>query len=176
MAVHLLNRKSQVNLGFVVSIGLLAIMVMYSTFSIVRMVPTFKYELKENNLQMDAIILGSLLFDEPGYPTSWTQGNYERVGFAYYDAFAAKTVMGCLDMNKFINANASLTYSNIQSSLGLGNDTDFRIKFENSSGTLLDVYASSPGENAPVVVIRRFLTIGNLTDKFEPVNVTLYVW
>ena len=161
-----LNRKGQLNLGFIVAVMLLAFMIFGIVLMVLRSIPAFTDEAEQSNLRANAESLSVLLFEDPGNPINW-DGTLDRVGLAKLD-YSNSVVNGELDQGK-ISSLAALPYSTAKSSLN--SSVDFSIKIEQGASVLLNYKPEIVPTSENVVVIKRFMVINN-----NAANVTLRVW
>jgi hypothetical protein len=174
MVLHILNKKAQINLGFLIAVVLLSILVLVVVLSILRTLPASSYAMEQENLRSNAVGLGTLLVEDPGYPSDLNQWGLapQRIGFADYNAYSNRTKLGELSLEKINYIETNITYSNAKSGLGL-EGYDFRVQIVNNSDSsvLLDFYNSTSPETSNSVAIKRFSIVQSV-----PVTITLEVW
>jgi hypothetical protein len=170
MAVHILNKKAQINFGFIIAVVILVGLIISATTGILNIIPGIKHEAEAAAMEPRVSILSKLLLDDPGYPAEWYAGTVQRVGLLHYNTFTNKSILGQINSSK-LSYIQTLTYNNLAHQLGIMNETSFRLRIENTT-IILDINNSMPGGTSSVYVVKRFMTIDNQ----NVVNVTLEVW
>ena len=171
MAFHILsNGKGQINIEFVVSVIILALVTISAAIAIVRLLPGVSTSAEETHLRSRATDLAKVLFEEPGIPVNWT-ANPVLIGLAEANNFSNETVKGSLDPIKVSYLNNSILYSQLKSNLNLETDLDFHITIQNETTKFLDYFNFTPSSTDKVVTIKKLASLNK-----SAVNITLLVW
>ena len=170
MDFHLLGKKGQLNIGFMVAVVLLLAVIIFSVVQIIDMVPPIKDRSDQAFLKASAYKLSEIVIDSAGYPKDW-EVNPDVIGLAEYSSEADRTRTGKLDPVKVKYTNNSALYSDFKSGLGLDPAINFRLLIENDTSTVLDLADTLPGRTSNVVSLRRLAVLNDV-----PVNITLLVW
>ncbi len=170
MAYDILNNKGQLNLGFVVSVVLLIMLILFVMTNVLNMIPSIRDRTEQTTLEINALSLSKMLIETPGYPYDWTS-NPARLGLAQYNNYSHKTIIGKLDPSKVNYANNTALYSVFKTNLGIENSLNFHLIIRNSTSVVLDLYNTTPSKTSNVVSLRKFAVINQ-----TPVNITLLIW
>ncbi|MFH1450974.1 MAG: hypothetical protein ABIF92_03260 [archaeon] len=166
----LLNKKAQINFGFIIAVLLLLVLMISVTTGVLNLLPSVKHDSKTAAVEARAGVISKLLLGDPGFPADWTNSP-QRVGLLHFDEFKNDTVLGRLNSTKIDYIN-TLTYFDVADQLGVGNDTSFRVIGYNGS-VFLDINNSIPGgKTSGVYVLKRLLSV----DGTSYANVSVEVW
>jgi len=166
----LLNKKAQLNFGFIIALLILVGLIISVTTGILDLLPSIKHEAETAALEPRASVVSKLLLEDPGYPADWSAATVQRVGLLHYDSYKNKSVLGRLNSTKLDHVG-TLSYDAVAHQIGLMNETSFRLRVMNGS-TILDINSSRPGGTSSVYTMRRIFAIDNTGFG----NVTLEVW
>ncbi len=171
MVFHVVkNNQGQVNIEFVVSVILLAVITVSAAVAILRLLPTFSTAAEDSELRARATDFAKVLFDTPGSPTNWNT-NPALVGLALYNNNSNETIRGALDPLKVDYLNDSIPYSQLKQNLSLEEDFNFKIDISNQSFRFLDYFNHTPGKTDKTITIKKYASINK-----TQVNITLLVW
>lgn len=173
MDFHILGKKGQLNIGFMIAVVLLLAVIIFSVVQIIDMVPPIKDRSDQAFLKASAYKLSEIVIDGAGYPKDWGDNPavLDVLGLAEYSSEAERTRTGKLDPDKVSYANNSTLYSDFKSGLSLDSAVNFRLLIENDTSTVLDLADTLPGRTSNVVSLRRLAVLNDV-----PVNITLLVW
>lgn len=119
--------KGQISIDYYVSIAVFIFFIVYFLFQISNIVPTFKGQMEEQRMRLEAYQISEVLANDGGKPLQWAWqpiGNIERIGLS--DHMANKTNL--LNVSK-IAALDELCESQGQQFLKtrMGTDLDFSV-------------------------------------------------
>ncbi len=171
MVLHILrNKKGQLNIEFIVSVVLLALITISAAIAIIRVLPSFGTSADESALRARATDFAKVLLDEPGVPLNWTT-NPILVGLADVNNYSNETIRGALSSQKVSYLNNSVPYSLLKQNLSLEVDFNFLINISNQTSTFLIYYNHTPSRTDKTIKITKLASINK-----TQVNVTMLVW
>jgi hypothetical protein len=151
--------KGQLNIEFVISIGLFFIIIGYCMFAVFNLIPAYHRESEKTEASIKADMIADMLIFDEGYPVNWNANNVERIGLSngvdYYLAQNKITQLRNLCNSDYVSVREKM-------------HADVIIKITNMENDDVELYCRPPaGQYRYEKTVTRFAVKGNERMKVE---------
>ncbi|MEM7825075.1 MAG: hypothetical protein QXO27_03840 [Candidatus Aenigmatarchaeota archaeon] len=160
--------KGQLSIEYYISLILFVFFIVYLSFQIVKITPTYIRELKNENLRIEAYQLSELLINDPGEPINWdSQPQVKRIGLS-----SNENKTNLLSGNKIaaMKTKCSTNYEDVRRLIG----TEYYFSLFLTNETLRQTICQPT--NFPVRETNTTITRVVAIDDNSIGNLSLFVW